>query len=65
MRILKTIVLSALALFLAFGSALWFWVAYTQQNPELARAAFMIAPCPGCASILLASQARKVYKPDR
>ncbi|MDO8565029.1 MAG: hypothetical protein Q7R67_00150 [bacterium] len=64
-KMLKKIGLSVLSAFFAGGAVLWFWVAYTQSNPEMARAAFMIALGPTTAAILFAHKARWINKPNR
>ena len=62
---LKKIGLWILSALFAAGAVLWFWVAYTQSNPAMARAAFMIALGPTSAAILFAFRARWINKPNR
>ena len=62
---MKRFMLLVLAVFFVFGAGLWFWVAVTQSDPRLARAAFVIALAPaGAAVLILAERARLKSKPD-
>lgn len=62
---MKKIMLVLGSIFFGLGAMLWFWVAYTQSDPQLAQVAWKISLTPICASILLAMLARNYHKPNR
>ena len=57
--LMKKFFLWFLAAFFAAGAGLWFWVAATQSEPQLAWAAFEVALLPAALAVLLIEQARR------
>ncbi|MBX4181243.1 hypothetical protein KW807_00065 [Candidatus Parcubacteria bacterium] len=58
-QMMKRVLSAVGAVLMALGAALWLYVAMTQEDPLLRRAAYQVAPLPAVISYLLIQQVRR------